>query len=139
MNGGWNEGYSKKFLNHEIDGQCLHELTSSLLKDIGVLKVGHRLKILREIKQLVEGNHREKNPQNTNNGLPVTNKMMQGYTMLTTSHQLPVYMPQSSHQDNYDVNCFVKAPEAAPAPRVHINQAQYPVQAGVEQRFYSHK
>jgi len=134
--GGWQEGYSKKFLSHEIDGQCLRELTLSLLKDIGVIKVGHRLTIMREIRQLLEGTPTEKLQHDSTNVLPVTSNM-QGYTMLTTSHQLPVYMPQSSHQDNYDVNCFVKAPEAA--PRVHINQTQYPVDAGVEQRFYSHE
>jgi len=98
--------YSKQFLAHEVDGRCLGELTPELLKEIGVSKVGHRLTILREVRQLLEASSEiSKNPAG-GLSLPPTANAVQGYnTFQETTQQLPVYMPQSQ-LSNYDVNCF---------------------------------
>jgi len=133
----WHEDYPTNFTDHGIDGKCLQELTSELLKEIGVFKVGHRLVFLREIKELVKGNGMGESLQKpTTTALPVkTDK--KGYTMQTTSHQLPVYMPQSQH-NNYDVNYFVNAPEDV--PNNHGIQTKLPVQPIVDnQMFYKHE
>jgi len=94
---GWQEDYSQGFIDHEIDGQCMRELTSSLLKDMGIVKIGHRLTILRELKKLSES---PTNPTPTVIPTPTSN---QGYTVHQPAYQLPIYMPQ---QSNYNANCF---------------------------------
>jgi len=133
---GWHEDYATNFSDHGIDGKCLQELTSELLKEIGVFKVGHRLVFLREIKQLVKGNDMVKLVQEPATPLPVKVEK-KGYPIQTTSHQLPVYMPQSQH-NNYDVNYFVNAPEVV--SNNHGIQTKLPVQPIVDaQMFYKHE
>jgi len=118
---GWSEDHWQRFLFHEIDGQCIGELTPELLRDIGIAKVGHRLTILREIKKI----HQQPiSSQPMNSGiqelpavLPTVVPPQQGqsYGMRQEAPQIPapqvpVYMP-GAQQSNYDINCF---PTAAP-------------------------
>lgn len=94
---GWREDYSQGFIDHEIDGKCMTELTSGLLKEMGVVKIGHRLTILRELRKLSEP---------TSNPAPAvmpTQTSNQGYTVHQPAYQLPIYMPQ---QNNYNATCF---------------------------------
>eukprot|EP00296_Roombia_truncata_P007533 JP445972.1.p1 GENE.JP445972.1~~JP445972.1.p1 ORF type:complete len:602 (-),score=197.56 JP445972.1:761-2566(-) len=44
--------YKDAFAENHIDGECLPELTESTLKELGITSVGHRLKILREVRRL---------------------------------------------------------------------------------------
>jgi len=132
---GWSEDHWQRFLFHEIDGQCIGELTPELLRDIGIAKVGHRLTILREIKKI----HQQPiSSQPMNSGiqelpvLPTVAPPQQGqsYGMRQEAPQIPapqvpVYMPQAK-QSNYDINCF---PTAAPvehkdAPTQPVSQPQ---------------
>jgi len=94
---GWREDYSQGFIEHEIDGQCMRELTSGLLREMGVVKIGHRLTILRELRKLSEP---RTNPTPT---VMATSTSNQGYTVHQPAYQLPIYMPQ---QNNYNATCF---------------------------------
>jgi len=95
--GGWQEDYSQGFRSHEIDGRCIRELTSELLREMGVLKIGHRLTLLREIRKLSD---LITDPNSRVLPTPTSN---QGYTIPQQGYPLPIYMPQ---QSNYNVNNF---------------------------------
>lgn len=45
--------YADIFVNNNIDGQCLSDITDASLQELGVKSVGHRIKLLKELKRLV--------------------------------------------------------------------------------------
>jgi len=108
---GWREDYSQGFRSHEIDGRCIRELTSELLREMGVLKIGHRLTLLREIRKL---SGLLTDPTTTVLPTPSSN---QRYTVPQSGYPLPIYMPQ---QSNYNANCFTRTmqQEHQPQPMV---------------------
>lgn len=136
---GWGEDHWQRFLFHEIDGQCIGELTPELLRDVGIVKVGHRLTILREMKKLQQ---QQSHPQPMNTGLQelptvtvlntaATTAQVQSYGMLQEAPQIPVYMPQAQ-QSNYEVNCFPTTTHVEPkdTPNQPASHPQAP--------YYSH-
>jgi len=98
--GGWREDYSQGFVEHEIDGRCLRDLTSDLLRELGIAKIGHRLTILREIKKLSDS---MADPTPTVLPTPNSNQGTHAYNVPQQAYQLPIYMPQ---QSNYNGNCY---------------------------------
>jgi len=86
---GWHD-YSQCFVDHDVDGRCITELTLSLLKEMGVIKIGHRLTLLRELRKLTEP------ATNRNPTVLCTPTSNQGYNINQQPYQLPIYMPQQS-------------------------------------------
>jgi len=126
--GGWREDYSQGFRSHEIDGRCITELTSDLLREMGVLKIGHRLTLLREIRKLSD---LITDPNPTVLPTPTSN---QGYTAPQQDYQLPIYMPQ---QSNYNVNCLTTMqqehqPQAMVQPATNGQSHQTPAVEAVQ-------
>jgi len=132
---GWSEDHWQRFLFHEIDGQCIGELTPELLRDVGIVKVGHRLTILREMKKIHQQQPTHPQPMNTGmQELPsvlataAPTAQVQNYGMLQEAPQIPVYMPQAQ-QSNYEVNCFPTTtqvePKEAPSQPVSHPQPNY--------------
>jgi len=128
---GWNEDHWQRFLFHEIDGQCIGELNPELLKDVGIVKVGHRLTILREMKKIQQ---QPSHSQPMNPGMQELPSVLttgappaqvQNYSMLQEAPQIPVYMPQAQ-QNNYEVNCFPTTTQAEPkdVPSQPVNHPQ---------------
>jgi len=116
---GWSDDHGQRFLFHEIDGQCIDELTPELLRDIGIAKVGHRLTILREIKKIhqqpISSQPMDSGIQELPAVLPNVAPLQQGqsYGMRQEAPQIPapqvpVYMPQAQ-QGNFNINCFPTA------------------------------
>jgi len=136
---GWSEDHWQRFLFHEIDGQCISELTPQLLKDIGIVKVGHQLTLLREIKKIQQQPIRSQAVNSRIQEMPAVlttvapNTQVQNYGVLqeapqVPSRQIPVYMP-GAQQSNYNVNCFPTSaplePQDAPSPPVSHPQSNY--------------
>lgn len=47
------ERYCDAFITNDIDGECLSELSGGALKELGVESVGHRIKLMRELRKLL--------------------------------------------------------------------------------------
>jgi hypothetical protein len=47
--------YTDIFVSNNIDGQCLTDITDASLQELGVKSVGHRIKLLKELRKLVGG------------------------------------------------------------------------------------
>ena len=47
--------YASVFVENEVDGDALEGLDKELLKEMGLVKVGPRAKVIKAIKNLVEG------------------------------------------------------------------------------------